>query len=442
MTTMRFFFCYFFKMKINTINASPVLLLILILLLGLAPLQAQILKDVTGTVKDAGKTVTTPVRDVRDKVKEISDIPRDIENVKGEITRPAEDLKGEVEGLQSDVKNAKSDIEGLGPNLKGSKADQAEKDSLAAVEKANKEKERIRYEAEKARRDSIYKSKLRTGNKIEGNQKEETSAAEVFISDTGRTVLLPPEVIPSKRPTASRTGTRTVSYSRSSPKEEVKTNLTTGGTSGGSAASESSASSESSAPSESKVVVKNNSTSESDVVNKSNVVSGNNAANESRVVVKNIAADESKVVVKSIAANESRVVVKNNSTSGSNVVSKNNVVERSESRIEPKVAPSTSTGEVPMSSSQVKYSNTPARRYLVRSDFDEETLNDLFKAAIWTGPDSVHTARSIEYMLKQYRIDLNEVKRLDPSYDIDNREDRYRKWNCLFFWNTNPVEED
>ena len=90
----------------------------------------------------------------------------------------------------------------------------------------------------------------------------------------------------------------------------------------------------------------------------------------------------------------------------------------------------------------MRYANSPAKRYLERADFDEETLNDLFEAAIWTGPDSVHTARSIDYMLQQYRMDIDEVKRIDPNFDVDGREDRYRKWSGLFYRNTRPLKED
>ena len=82
------------------------------------------------------------------------------------------------------------------------------------------------------------------------------------------------------------------------------------------------------------------------------------------------------------------------------------------------------------------YLSSPAVKALQRSDFDMETLRDLFEAAIWTGPDSLHTAVSIDYMLKQYRNDLNEVKRIDPDFDLSYFEDRYRKWNQLYIINT------
>ena len=95
-----------------------------------------------------------------------------------------------------------------------------------------------------------------------------------------------------------------------------------------------------------------------------------------------------------------------------------------------------------MRSSNYLYTNSPARRYLERSDFDMETLDDLFKAAIWTGPDSLHTARSIDYMLQQYRMDIDEVKRLDPNWDITGHEDRYTRWKGLYYRNTRPLKED
>ncbi len=323
-------------------------------MVGSGSIQAQILKNVTGTVKDAGNTVTNPVKDARNTVRDITDIPNDIRNAKRDVTRPAEDLKREVDGLKNDVNNAKRDVDGLGGNRKGTKEEQAKQDSLDA---ADKEAKRLAYEAEKARRDSVYKSKLRTGTVIVEDDSDGGST-EVLTSDPSRTVLLPPSTIPSKRPSAYPPRTRNYTRTSTSTQGGVNANTTAGGNSGSSAASGSSA-------------------------------SGGTRTRTGTVTTN-----------------------------------------------------SASSGDSPMSSRSLKYNDTPAKRYLERSDFDEETLEDLFEAAIWTGPDSVHTARSIEYMLQQYRLDLDEVKRIDPNFDIDGREDRYRKWSGLFYRNTRPMKED
>lgn len=315
-------------------------------------LQGQILRDATGTVKDAGSTATNPVKDARGTVKDIGRIPDDIKNAKRDIVQPAKDLQREVDGLQNDIQNTKNDINGMRGNRQASKDEQAKQDSLAA---ADKEAKRIAYEKEKARRDSVYKSKLRTGTvTVDGDN----GSGEVVSADPSRTVLLPPNTIPSARPSANppRTRTRTRSTLRSSTQRGGVSASTTR-TSGTSAAS------------------------------------GSSAASGTRT--------------------------------------RSNTPDATTSR-----------GDAPASTRTVKYYDTPAKRYLERSDFDEETLDDLFEAAIWTGPDSVHTARSIDYMLQQYRMDLDEVKRIDPNYDVGLREDRYRKWSGLFYRNTRPLKED
>lgn len=88
------------------------------------------------------------------------------------------------------------------------------------------------------------------------------------------------------------------------------------------------------------------------------------------------------------------------------------------------------------------YSTSPAQKSLERSDFDVETLEDLFTAAIWTGPDSAHTARSIAYMLKQFRYDIDETKQADPSFDTKWYEERYRNWKALYAKETRTREEE
>lgn len=325
------------------------------LMVGSSSIQAQILKNVTGTVKDAGNTATNPVKDARGTVKDVTKIPNDIKNAKRDIVRPAQDLQKEVDGLQNDISKAKNDVNGMRGGRQATKEEQAKQDSLAA---ADKEAKQLAYEKEKARRDSVSKSKQRTGMVIvdEGDAPGDT---EVLTTDPSRTVLLPPSTIKGARPAARVPRTRTGNY-RGSTQGSTRTRTTAGGNTrtGGSAAS-----------------------------------AGGSAA----------------------SSNTTRPT---------------------------RVATSTTRGDSPMSSNSMKYAGTPAKRYLERADFDEGTLDDLFDAAIWTGPDSVHTARSIDYMLQQYRMDLDEVKRMDPNFDVDGREDRYRKWSGLYYRNTRPLKED
>lgn len=87
------------------------------------------------------------------------------------------------------------------------------------------------------------------------------------------------------------------------------------------------------------------------------------------------------------------------------------------------------------------YLDSPAKPAIDRAEFDIETLEELFEAAIWTGPDSVHTARSIEYMLQELRDDINTIRRTDPEWDTIYYEDRYRKWRALYRRNTDPLSE-
>lgn len=322
------------------------------LMVGSSSIQAQILKNVTGTVKDAGNTATNPVKDVRGTVKDISKVPNDIKNAKRDIVRPAQDLQKEVDGLGNDISKAKNDVNGMRGGRQASKEEQAKQDSLAAADKVAKQ---LAYEKEKARRDSVSKSKQRTGIVIvdEGDAPGDT---ETLTTDPSRTVLLPPSTIKGSRPTARvpRTRTRTGNYGGST-QGGTRTRTTSGG---------------------------------------------------------------------------------NTSTAASAGGSNSNTTRPT------RVATSTTRGDSPMSSNSMKYAGTPAKRYLERADFDEGTLDDLFDAAIWTGPDSVHTARSIDYMLQQYRMDLDEVKRIDPNFDVDGREDRYRKWSGLYYRNTRPLKED
>lgn len=92
-------------------------------------------------------------------------------------------------------------------------------------------------------------------------------------------------------------------------------------------------------------------------------------------------------------------------------------------------------------SAQPGYMRSPARKSIDKVEFDMETLKDLFEAAIWTGPDSAHTARSINFMLTELRSDINEVRQRDPEWDVALYEDRYRKWRGLYKANTRPLEE-
>ena len=84
------------------------------------------------------------------------------------------------------------------------------------------------------------------------------------------------------------------------------------------------------------------------------------------------------------------------------------------------------------------YQSSPAKSAIDRAEFDIETIEELFSAAIWTGPDSVHTARSIDYMLGELRTDINDIKRRDPDWDTILYEDKYRKWRALYRRNTEP----
>ena len=301
-------------MKMKTIRFRIFLGLIGIFSLGVSQLDAQNLpniRKVTDPVKNAGKSVTDPIKDVRSTTKEITQPIRDVKQATRDVTQPVRDTKREVEGLKSDVKrvdqdinNVKNDVnqakDQVTPNKKNKKDDDAD-DQAAAKAKSDS-----LTAADKARADSVHKSKLRTNVYVP----EEPKKVEGTGASTGssRTVLLPPQTSRRTRP------------------------------------------------------------------------------------------------------------VVDNSTRGV---------------VQPDISASAQPG----------YNRSPARKSIDKVEFDMETLKDLFEAAIWTGPDSAHTARSINFMLTEFRADINEVRQRDPEWDVALYEDRYRKWRGLYKANTRPAEE-
>lgn len=81
------------------------------------------------------------------------------------------------------------------------------------------------------------------------------------------------------------------------------------------------------------------------------------------------------------------------------------------------------------------YSASPAREALESADFAVETLNDLFTYAEWEGPNRDHTMRSIDYMLKQLRHDIDEIRVKDADRSVWNYEKKYRDWRNTFVQN-------
>lgn len=301
-------------MKMKTIQVKFFLGLLGIFALGLSQVHGQSLpniKKVTDPVKNAGKSVTNPIKDVRSTTKEITQPVKDVSQATRDVTQPIRDTKREVEGLKSDVKrvdqdinNAKNDInkakDQVTPNKK--KKNNADDDKAAAKAKADSVSM-----ADKARADSVHKSKLRKNVYVAEEPKKEEGTG--VSTGSSRTVLLPPDK----------------NVTRTRPRVD----------------------------------------------------------------------------------NSSRGVV----------------------------SPSLAAADQP------GYMRSPARKSIDKVEFDVETLKDLFDAAIWTGPDSMHTARSIGFMLDELRRDINEVRQRDPEWDVMLYEDRYRKWRGLYNRNTRPSEE-
>lgn len=345
----------------NTIRATfaPGLLLIFLILFGVTASHAQILRNVTGASKDAGTTVTSPLKDARGTVKDIGSVPRDISKAKKDVVKPVSDINKEVDGLKNDINKTKDEYN----DMKGNRARTKEEKEKEAAGKATADS--LIDDAqlkEQARIDSVAGGRQRTGTMNVNSAGTENATTETPASDPSRTVLLPPTTISTPRPqptrTRSRTGrtgsttrTRTTGTTRTSPNTGTTTQTRSAATSPASSTSSGSSSSTRTAP-----------------------------------------------------------------------------VERG-----------TLTSSL---NNSARFASSPARRQLESSKFDMETLQDLFEAAIWTGPDSVHTARSIDYMLQQYRMDIDEVKRLDPNWDTTGHEDRYQKWMGLYQRNIQPIKEN
>ena len=309
----------------KTIQLRFLLGLIGILAFGMVQVHAQNLpniKKVTDPIKNAGKTVTEPIRDVRSTTKEITQPIKDVSTATRDVTQPVRETKREVEGMKNDVRQvnqdvnrAKSDIERakdqVTPNGNRSKDDKdkdKDEEEKAKAGEAQAPSQADEQAAEKARADSVYKSKLRKNVYVAEEETPEPREAAGASTGGSRTVLLPPD-----------------NNSRSTPLPDYST----------------------------------------------------------------------------------RGVV------------------------EPSTASADTRG----------YMSSPARQSIDKVDFDIETLKDLFEAAIWTGPDSVHTARSIGYMLDELRRDINDVRRKDPNWDTGLYEDRYRKWRALYNMNTRRDDE-
>jgi hypothetical protein len=87
---------------------------------------------------------------------------------------------------------------------------------------------------------------------------------------------------------------------------------------------------------------------------------------------------------------------------------------------------------VPAAPIKPDYSGSPAREALESADFATETLNDLFTYAEWEGPEKEHTMRSVDYMLKQLRHDIDEVRLKDPDRSVWSYEKKYRDWRSTY----------
>jgi TolA-binding protein len=86
----------------------------------------------------------------------------------------------------------------------------------------------------------------------------------------------------------------------------------------------------------------------------------------------------------------------------------------------------------PVATPKPDYSASPARDALESADFAVETLNDLFTYAEWDGPTKDHTMRSVDYMLKQLRHDIDEIRVKDPDRSVWSYEKKYRDWRNTY----------
>jgi ABC-type transporter Mla subunit MlaD len=86
----------------------------------------------------------------------------------------------------------------------------------------------------------------------------------------------------------------------------------------------------------------------------------------------------------------------------------------------------------PTAAPKPDYSGSPAREALESADFATETLNDLFTYAEWEGPEQEHTMRSVDYMLKQLRHDIDEIRVKDPERSVWSYEKKYRDWRNTY----------
>jgi|GEM_PF-5054834 len=344
-------------MKTNRAIFAPGLLIIFFIVLGMASGHAQILRNVTGASKDAGNVATNPIKDARGTVKDIGSVPRDINKAKTDVVKPVQDINREVDGLKNDINQTKNEYNQMRGNRARTKEEEAQKaaakaraDSLSADSAMS----------EKARVDSVFNSRQRTGTMNVGSAGTENATTETPASDPSRTVLLPPTTIRTPRPQPTRSRTRT---SRTRP-PSTRTGTTR------------------TAP----------------------------------------------PTTRSGGTTRTRTAATSPASAGGNNTTRTAPVQRD--------APTSSLN------SSIRFASSPAKRQLERSQFDMETLDDLFEAAIWTGPDSVHTARSIDYMLQQYKMDIDAVKRADPDWDVTGHEDRYQRWMGLYQRNIQPLKEN
>jgi hypothetical protein len=88
--------------------------------------------------------------------------------------------------------------------------------------------------------------------------------------------------------------------------------------------------------------------------------------------------------------------------------------------------------KAPVATPKPDYSASNAREALESADFAVETLNDLFTYAEWEGQDKDHTMRSIDYMLKQLRHDIDEIRAKDPERSVWSYEKKYRDWRNTY----------
>lgn len=93
---------------------------------------------------------------------------------------------------------------------------------------------------------------------------------------------------------------------------------------------------------------------------------------------------------------------------------------------------SSTVAATPAPAPKPDYSASPAREALESADFAVETLTDLFNYAVWDGPDKDHTMRSIDYMLKNLKRDIDEIRLKDPDHSVWPYEKKYRDWRNTY----------